>query len=253
MKFGLVLSGGGARGAYQVGAIKALKELGFNYEVVTGTSVGALNALLLVANQFDLLLNVWKNIDHTSVIDHDYKYKNKSLEILVKAPFKNGFSINPLENLLKEHLNEDNIRNSNIKGGLVYTEGNMQYREIRFDEIPKNQIIDYTMASCSAYPFLKKRKINNKECYDGFFSDNTPINLATDLGAEKIIVIEIMFSIKRKLKNKNTKILYLKCKKGLPFFLNFDNDKINELIEIGYKETMDRKEEILKFINEKEE
>ena len=46
-KIGLVLEGGGAKGAYEIGACKALEEIGINITAVTGTSVGALNGALL--------------------------------------------------------------------------------------------------------------------------------------------------------------------------------------------------------------
>lgn len=48
--FGIVLAGGGGRGAYQIGCWKKLKELGLDrFSVISGTSVGALNAALIAA------------------------------------------------------------------------------------------------------------------------------------------------------------------------------------------------------------
>ena len=44
----IVLSGGGSKGSYQIGAWKALRKLKINYDIVTGTSVGALNGALMV-------------------------------------------------------------------------------------------------------------------------------------------------------------------------------------------------------------
>lgn len=48
MKRAIVLSGGGARGAYQIGVWKALRELNIKYDIITGTSVGALNGALMI-------------------------------------------------------------------------------------------------------------------------------------------------------------------------------------------------------------
>ncbi|MBP3941474.1 MAG: patatin-like phospholipase family protein, partial [Christensenellaceae bacterium] len=48
-KKAVVLSGGGARGAYQAGAWKALRELDYQFDIVTGTSVGALNAAMMAS------------------------------------------------------------------------------------------------------------------------------------------------------------------------------------------------------------
>ena len=51
-KKAVVLSGGGSRGAYQVGVWKALRKLHYRYKIVTGTSVGALNGTLMVQNDY---------------------------------------------------------------------------------------------------------------------------------------------------------------------------------------------------------
>ncbi len=59
---GLVLAGGGAKGAYAFGCLVAMKRLGYNFEVITGTSVGALNAALWSTNSLSLGFKVWKNL-----------------------------------------------------------------------------------------------------------------------------------------------------------------------------------------------
>ena len=63
-KIGLVLAGGGGRGAYQIGVWKALRETGLeNYITsVSGTSVGALNAGLFVQKDLEVAQNVWESI-----------------------------------------------------------------------------------------------------------------------------------------------------------------------------------------------
>ena len=61
-KVGIVLSGGGARGSYQIGVWKALNKLKIKYDIVTGTSVGALNGLLFVQKDYKKAYKIWKNI-----------------------------------------------------------------------------------------------------------------------------------------------------------------------------------------------
>ena len=51
--YGLVLGGGGARGSYEIGVWKALKELGIPIIGVAGTSVGALNGAIIVQNEYE--------------------------------------------------------------------------------------------------------------------------------------------------------------------------------------------------------
>ena len=73
MKVGLVLSGGGAKGAYQVGVVKALRELGTSIDMVSGASIGALNgAILASAPSFttgvDRLEKLWLTLANDSPI-----------------------------------------------------------------------------------------------------------------------------------------------------------------------------------------
>ena len=68
MTKGLVLAGGGARGSYQVGVYKALRELGWNPGVITGTSVGCLNGALFALDQWELARDMWLTIDDGQVM-----------------------------------------------------------------------------------------------------------------------------------------------------------------------------------------
>ena len=73
---------------------------------------------------------MWDTIDYEAVVDHKYKWKNKSLETILKAPFHNGFALTPLEKLINDNIDEEAIRNNPIKGGLVFTERFFKYRII---------------------------------------------------------------------------------------------------------------------------
>ena len=249
MSIGLVLAGGGARGAYEIGAIKALDELGFKYDVITGTSVGALISSLLLSNKKEILYEVWENVDFDTVIEHEYKSKNKSFETMVKAPLNMGFDITPLENMLVSNIDEDAIRSNPIKGGLVYTEGEFTYKAISYNDIPEGEITNYVLTSCSAFPFLKKRTINGKKCKDGWFTDNVPIDFANKLGATKVIAIDVMLGVTRKYDKNSVEVLYLRPSKKLNFFLDFSNNLIKDMIKLGYEDTINKKDEILNFIN----
>ena len=59
-KTAVVLAGGGSRGAYQIGVWKAMRELHIDYQLVAGTSVGALNGALMVQQEYDKALQVWE-------------------------------------------------------------------------------------------------------------------------------------------------------------------------------------------------
>lgn len=68
-KTALVLSGGGARGAYQAGVWRALDELGIKIDIITGTSVGAINAAMVAQGELDLACSLWKEMETHMVFD----------------------------------------------------------------------------------------------------------------------------------------------------------------------------------------
>ena len=70
MKKGLVLAGGGTRGAYQSGALRALRALKKDdWQVVTGTSVGALNGALVVQKDYEAMDAMWENLKQEDIIE----------------------------------------------------------------------------------------------------------------------------------------------------------------------------------------
>ena len=70
-EYGLVLDGGGARGAYQIGAWKALKEAGIRINAVAGTSVGALNGALICMDDVEKAEQIWRDIAFSQVMGVD--------------------------------------------------------------------------------------------------------------------------------------------------------------------------------------
>ncbi len=67
MKRAVVLAGGGSKGAYEAGFMKALSELGIDYQIVTGTSIGAMNGCLLAQQDLEALEKLWNHIDISQV------------------------------------------------------------------------------------------------------------------------------------------------------------------------------------------
>ena len=66
---GLVLAGGGAKGSYQVGVYQALMELGWLPDVITGASVGSLNAALFVMGKVNEAADLWRSLDNHGVLE----------------------------------------------------------------------------------------------------------------------------------------------------------------------------------------
>ena len=84
---GLVLSGGGAKGAYEVGVIKALEEIGFKPEIVTGTSIGSVNAALYIKGEYRLLNKFWKNLKIKDLVGEEISSE------IINDPTKNRIEV----------------------------------------------------------------------------------------------------------------------------------------------------------------
>ena len=68
MKQAIALAGGGTKGAYQVGAWKAMRELGIPFDIVTGTSIGSVTAALMVQDDFDRAWELWTHITEEQIM-----------------------------------------------------------------------------------------------------------------------------------------------------------------------------------------
>lgn len=64
----IVLGGGGTKGSYEIGVWKALLELGISYDIVTGTSIGAINGALMVMGDYKRAVSLWQKLDFHDVI-----------------------------------------------------------------------------------------------------------------------------------------------------------------------------------------
>ena len=66
-KRGLVLGGGGTKGSYQLGAWEGFRELDLSFDLIVGTSIGALNGALMVAGDYEAACLLWEQIESDQV------------------------------------------------------------------------------------------------------------------------------------------------------------------------------------------
>ena len=247
MKKAIVLSGGGARGAYQIGVWKALRKLNYKYDIVTGTSVGALNGAFMVMNDYKNAINFWKNISPKDIFDeqlsHDAETLDEKKEILLKYAKKavqGGFSVQTLEKNIDRLLDTTQFFSSTINYGLVtYNLTDLKPFEIEKKDLTKENLKDYLIASATCFPAFQIKKINNEQYIDGGYYDNVPINLAIRLGAEEIVAVDLdAIGIKQKIKKESVKIIHIRPKNNLGSFLIFNKKYALRAIQYGYNDTM---------------
>ncbi|MGI6748019.1 MAG: patatin-like phospholipase family protein [Anaerovoracaceae bacterium] len=230
-KTALVLGGGGSRGAYEIGVWQALNELGVRIDIVTGTSVGAINGAMIVQDSFDLALSLWKEVDTSKVFDLDIK------NVIANS----GIGIDKLKSLLQQHIDEAAIRKSPIDYGLVTVElPSMTPKFLMKSEIPKGMLVDYILASSSLFPAIKSYEINNIKYVDGGFKDNLPVGMAVDHGATHVIAVdlEVVGVIRKERFNDADFLRIIQCPWDLGNMLIFDKNNTKRILRLGYLDTL---------------
>jgi len=86
LNIGLVLAGGGAKGAYEAGVFKALWELDIirRVSVVSGTSIGTINGLLLSMNDNSIMDKSWSSLTYSRFINHERLARDLKISQLIK-------------------------------------------------------------------------------------------------------------------------------------------------------------------------
>ena len=191
---GLVLAGGGARGSYQIGVWRALDELGWTAGAVTGTSVGCLNGAMYALGQYETARDMWLTIHSGDVMElPDPAAGPRALgEAVRQIVAEGGLDISPLEGIVARVLDEEALRASPVRFGLVTVEKRgLRPRELTLEEIPRGQLADYLLASAACYPAMPARNIDGVEYLDGGYFNNMPTGLAARLGAEELVCVDL--------------------------------------------------------------
>lgn len=212
-KLALVLAGGGSLGAYQVGAMEALTELGYQFDIVTGTSIGAINGAFVCNKQLDRLKDLWLSITPEQVMVNGI---NLSIRELGARPTKTfaidlrkwgleylrggrlGADISPFKEYVRRSLDIDACYASDVKYGLVTTLfPSMKLVDVDMQAVDRENFLDYIHASSACFPIFPVEKIGKHRYIDGFYNDNLPIRLAFSMGADNVIAIDMrLFSLK---------------------------------------------------------
>lgn len=249
---GLVLEGGGAKGGYHIGVWQALRELGLNIGVVTGTSVGALNGAFIVQDLFEHAYELWYNMNPALVIQdnpdiyHELVTKRINLmnitgyiDYLKKIVDQKGFDINPLIQLIQNEVDEEKIRSSKIELGFVTVNlTDLKPMEIFVDQIEQGKLADYLLAS-SFLPVFKPQMIDGKRFIDGAFYDNLPIRLATKKNVSQVIAVQLE-SIGRvkPVNEQQLNITRIIPSGDTGSILEFDPERSRQNLKMGYYDTM---------------
>jgi len=247
---GLAFEGGGARGAYQIGVVKALIDSGYAFDGFVGTSIGAINAALMAGGGVNIALELWKIISVETLFDEDeqplirfadIKALNPDLDwrsnarrkAALKIISNRGFSTHKMKAFLEPYIDEKIIRESGKDFGLVTVSlSDRKPYELMHEHIPSGQLFNYVMASAS-HPFFRRESIENNIYLDGAFYNNCPINLLIGKDYDEVIAIRTNAQgIFRKIENPRVK--YIIPRHDLGNIMRFTPENSAALIKLGY-------------------
>lgn len=238
---GLVLAGGGARGSYQVGVWRALAELGWRPEIITGTSVGCLNGAMFALDLYETARDMWLSIRSQDVLDlpEEGARLSELNTFLRQTVAAGGMDVTPLEEIVDRVLDEAALRASPIRFGLVTVEKRgLRPRELPLEEIPKGKVKDYLLASAACFPAIRARKIDGIEYLDGGYADNMPTALAQRMGAEELVCVDLEGVGITRPNRTGLPTLLIRSHWDLGEILRFSPETAARNIQLGYYDTL---------------
>ena len=247
-KRAVVLAGGGSRGAYQIGVWQAMQELGIDYQIVTGTSVGALNGAMFVQGDFEQARQMWlrltaqdvANVDLSHIEDTADPARAVYAKFLHQAVAGGGVDISGLESIMRAVVDEGRFYASPVDFGLVTVEyPTLRPVTMRKADIPKGKLCDYLIASASCFPAFPTKLIDETQFIDGGYYDNLPVNLAVELSADEVIAVDLeSVGLRQRIKESAVPVTLIHPQHSLGPFLLFEPDSAKRNMALGYLDAL---------------
>ena len=196
----LVLQGGGALGAYQVGVYQALHELGVEPDWVIGTSIGAINASLIAGNsrgqRLDRLNDFWRRIEHGRFLPaaaRNFLAASSGIPAffrpnpmaflsprLALGPEEAGYySVEPLRRTLDELVDVEQLNGGETR--ITLGAANVRTSEMRYFDSRETALdLRHILASGALPPAFPPVRIDGELYWDGGIVSNTPVEAVFD-------------------------------------------------------------------------
>lgn len=208
MKRAIVLSAGGSKGAYAVGILKRLFEQNKSYDIIIGSSTGALIAPFVASDNIEKLEYAYTNINHSDIFDINpfkikinndgsYDWKINKLAVFYNRYILKQPSFGSTKNLRNitipnffTYSDYEKILDSNKDLCVCVSNLTLNIPEVKcIKECTYSTFCDYTWASTCAPPVMSVPTINNYQYTDGGITKPIPITEAIIRGADEIDVI----------------------------------------------------------------
>ena len=249
MKLGLALAGGGSKGSYQIGVWKALRELGVHYDIVTGTSIGAVNGALMVMGDYDRAERLWNTVTVEDIMAHginlkhdmDYYYENRDalLEFAREFAAARAADVSPYKALIHREFDEAAFLASDVDYAAITARfPSLQLVEARKADMVPGQIEPWLLASSSCAPVFPLCEIDGEKYIDGGYADNLPVSTAFRMGAERVIAVALKPDAFEKAYPHHPLVTRIAPSRPLGPFLDFSREVLERNFRLGYVDAM---------------
>ena len=194
-RLAFALGGGGARGALQVGALRALDEAGIRPDFLVGTSIGAVNAVFLAMHGFtpqalDKLEAAWFAAAAADLFPTNMTW-------LALRVFFNRVHANPYQRIKEFFISQGvtpELRFGDLphyRAILVSADLN-SYQQVTFGDDPEQSVLDGLLASTALPPWVHPIEIGDRSLMDGGVVSNLPIEPAIAHGATEVVALRLI-------------------------------------------------------------
>ncbi|KHT65375.1 hypothetical protein RJ45_01495 [Photobacterium gaetbulicola] len=215
-KIGVVLGGGGAKGAAHIGVLKALEDLHIPVDYIAGTSMGAyvggLYATGMSADEIEALLTSvdWDRGYQDRVMRSDRRVREKQQEDRYQVTSELGFGFWELKaprGIVQGQTMGEILRSTsgNLPVFDSFDDMVIPYRAVATDienlqpvVLDKGDLAEVMQASMSIPGLLPPKELNDKLLVDGGITDNLPIEVVRNMGADIIIAVDISNEFKKR-------------------------------------------------------
>lgn len=251
MKKAIVFAGGGSKGAYQIGAWKAFNELGEEFDIATGTSIGSINAAFYTQHDYEAATELWSRLTPETIMTNGINVdmslesmfaQRENLIPFIKTYFKQkGVDVTPFHTEMRKYFSPDKFFSSDIDFALM----TVRFPGLEPYEVTKEMMAadkdnawQWIAASCACFPVFPVMDIGEKSYIDGGYYDNIPVASAFKLGADSAVVVDLNMENNHEGYIHHPRVKYLKPSRDLGTFLNFEKDVVDRNKKLGYNDTM---------------
>lgn len=247
----LVLAGGGAKGTYQIGAWKALRELGISFSGVVGTSVGALNGAFITQNDFNKAFDLWSDISLDKIVslpmevmeNGKFVFSRQNLRKVLSFNKKiiqnGGLDTSPMFDIIEKNIDVAKIIKSPIDFGMLTFSITTFEPTVYFAKDRQGvNLHKYLMASASL-PGFKQTQIGGNIFTDGGVYNNIPFAEARQRGYRNIIIIDVIgLGMNRRPDVAETRTIYIRPSIDMGNVIYFEKQFLRDFMELGYLDTL---------------